>query len=171
MQFETPEDTYKAYKKFLKKGEYKKAYRCLEKMLSENPDDIEILQDIINLCLVHWKKPNLAKPWLLRLAKLRSIWVDYILLSRADAELGHTKQASFYLTKAKKLQKTQPLIDLGAPPRKIFSELKSFIEYKEWQLNNKASIQKVNYEIIKSKQIKSQQKPAGIKKEAPARHG
>ncbi len=46
MLFETPEDTYRAYQRFLKKEEgrrkkeeYKKAYRCLEKMLHEFPDD------------------------------------------------------------------------------------------------------------------------------------
>lgn len=171
VQFETPEDTYRAYKKFLKKGEYKKAYRCLEKMLSEFPDDLDLLQDIINLCLADWEKPDLAKPWLLKLAKLRSLWVDYVLLCRAEAELGNTKQAGSYLTQARKLQKTQSHIHLGAGPGKIFSELKSFIEYKEWQMNTKATIQNSNYEILKSKQIKSHQKPERTKKEDPSRPG
>lgn len=40
MLFETPEDTYNAYQRFLKKKEYRKAYRCLEKMLHEFPEDI-----------------------------------------------------------------------------------------------------------------------------------
>ncbi len=34
MMFETPDDTYKAYQRFLKKREFKKAYHCLERILS-----------------------------------------------------------------------------------------------------------------------------------------
>jgi len=47
MMYETPQDTYNAYTKFLKKKEYRKAYRCLEKMLHEFPYDTDLLMDIM----------------------------------------------------------------------------------------------------------------------------
>lgn len=73
MLFETPEDTYNAYKRFLKKKEYKKAYRCLEKMLHEFPDDTQLLEDIVDLCVFLWEKPEMGRKWLVRLAKSRAL--------------------------------------------------------------------------------------------------
>jgi len=93
MMYETPQDTYNAYTKFLKKKEYKKAYRCLEKMLQEFPDDTDLLMDIINLCLT-WNKPEYGKIWMVRLANTRSLCSDYLLLSHMEAELDWTAPLS-----------------------------------------------------------------------------
>ncbi len=131
MLFETPEDTYNAYKRFLKKKEYRKAYRCLEKILHEFPDDIELMEDIVDLCIFSWQKPEISKQWLIKLAKIRALWIDYMLLSRVEAELGNIKQAKEYLKKSKEMQKTQPRVRSKQEAKKTFSELEGFIKYKE----------------------------------------
>ena len=133
MLFETPEDTYKAYQRFLKKGEFRKAYRCLEKMLQEFPDDESLLADIVDLCINSWKNPQMGRPWLIKLARMRSLWVDYSFLSSVDAELGDFKKAKKYLQIAKELQKkqlraTHPKKD----PKRVFAELEDFIKFREW---------------------------------------
>jgi|GEM_PF-452717 len=132
MLFETPEDTYKAYKRFLKKEEYRKAYRCLEKMLHEFPDDVELMEEIVDLCIFSWQKPEIGKQWLIKLAKIRALWIDYMLLSHVEVELGNISQAKEHLKNSKKLQKTQPWVKTKKGHREIFSELQDFIKYKEW---------------------------------------
>ncbi len=135
MLFETPEDTYNAYNRFLKKGEYKKAYRCLEKMLHEFPDDIQLLEDIVDLCIFLWKKPEIGRPWLIKLANIRSWWLDYMLLSRIEAELGNINKAKEYLKNSKELQKMQPRIKTDTKPKEIFAEIEGFIKFKEWNMS------------------------------------
>src|SRR3990167_9215235 len=130
MMFETPQDTYNAYTKFLKKKEYKKAYSCLEKMLHEFPDHTDLLMDIINLCL-KWNKPEYGKPWMVRLANVRSLCSDYLLLSHMEAELDNITQARKYLQEAKSLHETQPKVSIEKEFTKAFSELKKFIEHRE----------------------------------------
>lgn len=119
MLFETPEDTYNAYQKFLRKKQYKKAYRCLEKMLHVFHDDIDLLEDITELCLLYWDKPDLGKQWLLKLIERRSVWLDYMLLSRLEAEAGNIGPAKEYLKKSKSLQRSQSQIKsaTGTPPK------------------------------------------------------
>ncbi len=131
MLFETPEDTYNAYKRFLKKKEYRKAYRCLEKMLHEFPDDTQLLEDIVDLCVFLWEKPEMGRKWLVRLAKTRSLWLDYMLLSRIEADLENISQAKECLKKAKELQRLQPWVKSRQEAKKIFSEAEGFIKYKE----------------------------------------
>lgn len=135
MLFETPEDTYNAYNRFLKKGEYKKAYRCLEKMLHEFPDDIQLLEDIVDLCIFLWKKPEIGRPWLIKLANIRSWWLDYMLLSRIEAELENINKAKEYLKNSKELQKMQPRIKTDTKPKEIFAEIEGFIKFKEWNMS------------------------------------
>src|SRR4030065_2438943 len=130
MMYETPQDTYNAYTKFLKKKEYKKAYRCLEKMLHEFPDDTDLLMDIVNLCL-KWNKPEYGKPWMVRLANIRSLLSDYLILSHMEAELDNIPQARKYLQEAKSLHDTQPNASMDKEFKKSFSELKKFIEHRE----------------------------------------
>lgn len=142
MLFETPADTYNAYLKFLKKKEYRKAYRCLDKMLNEFPDDTELLGDIIDLCLFSWNKPEMGKPWLLKLIKLREFWLDYILLGRVEAELENIAKAKTYLKRAKELRKTQSWIKGKGEPKKILADLEGFIKFKEWNLLAKAEVQR-----------------------------
>ncbi len=135
MLFETPEDTYNAYNRFLKKGEYKKAYRCLEKMLHEFPEDIQLLEDIVDLCIFLWKKPEIGRPWLIKLANIRSWWLDYMLLSRIEAELENINKAKEYLKNSKELQKMQPRIKTDTKPKEIFAEIEGFIKFKEWNMS------------------------------------
>jgi SNF2 family DNA or RNA helicase len=130
--FETPEDTYKAYQRFLKKKEYKKAYRCLEKMLHEFPDDEQLLEDIVDLCIISWKNPKMGRPWLIKLAKMRSWWLDYSLLSSVEADLENFTKAKEYLQIAKRLQKNQPWGHSKKDPKGAFAELEDFIKFKEW---------------------------------------
>lgn len=135
MLFETPEDTYNAYQKFLRKKQYKKAYRCLEKMLNVFHDDVELLEDITELCLMYWDKPDLGKQWLLRLIGRRAVWLDYMLLSRLEAEAGNIGPAKEYLKKSKSLQKSQSHIKstIDKNPKKIFAGLEEFIKVREWE--------------------------------------
>jgi hypothetical protein len=65
----------------VKKKEYKKAYRCLEKILHDVLDDTVLLLEIVDLCLL-WNKPELVKLWLIKLINIRFFWSDYMLLSR-----------------------------------------------------------------------------------------
>ncbi|MEW6213704.1 MAG: SNF2-related protein [Nitrospirota bacterium] len=134
MLFETPEDTYNAYERFLRKKEYKKAYRCLEKMLHQFPDDISLMDDIVGLCLFEWKNPEMARPWLKKLIDIRNGWIDYANLSRLEAELGNISKAKEYLKKSKELQKRQPWVRSYKGPKKIFSSIEDFIKYKEWDI-------------------------------------
>ncbi|MBI4689527.1 MAG: DEAD/DEAH box helicase [Nitrospirae bacterium] len=134
MLFETPEDTYNAYLKFLKKKEYRKAYRCLEKMLYQFPNDSELLEDIVELCVTSWHKPEMSKPWLIKLAKIRGYWLDYIMLSRVEAALENISKAKGYLEKAKELRNSQPFLKSERSPKMIFEELEGFIKFKEWNL-------------------------------------
>ena len=135
MLFETPEDTYNAYNRFLRKGEYKKAYRCLEKVLHEFPDDLDLLEEIVELCFLKWERPEMAKPWLIKLVNIRSSWLDYMLLSRIEAELENISKAKEFLKESKELQKMQPRIKTGTKPKEIFTELEGFIKFKEWNLS------------------------------------
>lgn len=142
MLFEPPEDTYKAYQKFLKKEEYRKAYRCLEKMLHEFPDDIQLLEEIVDLCVLDWGKADIGKRWLLQLVKQRTVWLDFIKLSSIEAELENFNLSKEYLKKAKALQKTQQWLKSKQETKKIFSDLEGFIAYqeklKEWNAIAKA---------------------------------
>ena len=161
--YETPQDTYNAYTKFLKKQEYKKAYRCLEKMLHEFPDDTDLLMDIINLCLT-WNKPEYGKPWMIRLANTRSLCSDYLLLSHMEAQLDNIPQARKYLQEAKSLHDTQPNVSLEKEFKKSFSELKKVIDNRE-QLIAWKSLQKDEPTVIRDLQKETRktaqtQKPA-----------
>lgn len=135
MLFETPEDTHNAYNRFLRKGEYKKAYRLLEKMLHEFPDDLDLLEEIVELCFLKWERPEMAKPWLIKLANIRSSWLDYMLLSRVEAELENISKTKEFLKKSKELQRIQPKIKSYHPPKKVFTELEGFIKFREWNMS------------------------------------
>ena len=132
MLFETPEDTFKAYLKFLKKEEYKKAYHCLEKMLQEFPKDIELLEIMVQFCIDEWRKPDISRKWLIELTKLRSSWRDYIFLSRAEASLENINPAKEYLMKAKALFKTQASGRVAQDTKHILADTEQLIKLKEW---------------------------------------
>lgn len=141
MLFETPQDTYNAYQKFLKKRQFKKAYRCLEKMLREFPADEELLEDMVDLCVFMWKNSNTGRPWAVKLAKTRSFWIDYVVLGRIEAEMENFKKARECLQLSKKLQKKQPwATDSKRPAKKVFAELEDFIKFREWNVLAKQNI-------------------------------
>ncbi len=140
MIFETPEDTFKAYQRFVKKKNFKKAYRCLEKMLQEFPDDEELLEYMVDLCFVHWGNSKMARPWLQDLISIRTSWVDYASLSRVEAELENVTRAREYLKMAKTLQKKSRLRPPMENPQKIFAEMEDFIKFKEWNILAKQNV-------------------------------
>lgn len=132
MQFETPADTYKAYQKFLKKEDYKKAYQCLEKVIHEFSDEVELLDEMVELCLDKWNKPDLARKWLLELIKYRQKWLDYIFLSRTEAFLGNINNANEYLEKARDLYDLHGSAMPKGEVSKLFIGVFQFIKQKEW---------------------------------------
>jgi SNF2 family DNA or RNA helicase len=155
--FETPDDTYKAYQRFLKKREFKKAYHCLEKMLSEFPDDEMLLEDIIDLCVIIWNNPKLGRPWLIKLAKMRSLWSDYTLLSHVEAELDNFTKTREYLQTAKQLQKRQPLARHSKmDPKRVFAGLEDFIKFKEWNALAKKAVESSEFRVKSDKKEKLQ---------------
>ena len=91
--FRTPEDTYRAYERFLRRREFKKACKCLENLLRQFPHDEALLVDMVNLTCSQWQNYEVAKPWLLRLVEMRPHWKEYALLSRGEAQLGNVVQA------------------------------------------------------------------------------
>ncbi|MCK5503882.1 MAG: DEAD/DEAH box helicase, partial [Thermodesulfovibrionia bacterium] len=152
MMFETPGDTYKAYERFLKKREFKKAYRCLEKMLHEFPEDEMLLEDITDLCIVSWENSKMGRPWLTKLAKMRSLWIDYSLLSHIETELENFTKAREYLQTAKRLQKKQS----WAPhpkknPKRVFAELEGLIKFKEWNAITKKRVESSDVRVKNEK--------------------
>lgn len=132
MLYEDPEHTYRTYQKFLKKGEYRKAYKLLEKIIKEFPDDEMLLTEMVDLCLKHMDEPGLGRPWLKKLARLTSYWRLYALLGETEALLGNIPKAEEYLDLAKKLQKEQSTGFFGKRDEKKFlSEAKGFIKFHE----------------------------------------
>ncbi|MBI5408504.1 MAG: DEAD/DEAH box helicase [Nitrospirae bacterium] len=157
MLFETPEDTYNAFQKFLKKGEHKKAYRCLEKMLHEFPNDTELLEDIVDLCVFDWKKLDLGKQWLNKLIKIRPSWLDYMLLGHVEADLRNISSARECLKKSKSLQRTQPFLKLkGKEPKEAFTELEEYIKFQEWNELAKKTVESEKLRVKSEKKERVQ---------------
>ena len=143
MLFRTSEDTYRAYERFLRKRNFKKAYQCLESLLHQFPGDEALLVDIVNLAYSDWDNYGMARPWLIKLTQSRSVWRDYLLLSRGEARLGNGTRAREYLNRAKEL------LDKRGSPRDRkeakadFSEVEDWIKYCEWKLLSKPKVEKI----------------------------
>jgi SNF2 family DNA or RNA helicase len=143
MLFRTPEDTYRAYERFLRKRNFKKAYQCLESLLHQFPGDEALLVDIVNLAYFDWDNYEMARPWLIKLAQSRFIWRDYLLLSRGEARLGNGLRAREYLNRSKEL------LDKRGSPRDrreaktAFLEVEDWIKYSEWKLLSKPKVEKI----------------------------
>lgn len=133
MLFRTPEDTYRAYQRFIKKGNFKKAYQCLEKLLHQFPDDEGLMAEIVNLSIFNWGKYEMARPWLMKLTKIRSLWEDYALLCRGEAQLGNNSRAREYLNRAKELLKKEPSPREKREAKVIFSEIEDWMKLNEWR--------------------------------------
>ncbi|MBM4331396.1 MAG: ATP-dependent helicase [Deltaproteobacteria bacterium] len=131
MLFRTHEDTYQAYQRFAEKGNFKKAYHCLESLLSQFPRDVQLITEIVNFSLFEWGKYEMARPWLITLTKIRSFWADYALLSRGEADLGNNRQARKYLEQAKELLPKQPSAEDKRKARETFAYIESRLEYND----------------------------------------
>lgn len=130
MLFETSKDTFKAYNRFLRKKDYKKAYRCLEKLHHQFPEDLEIIVNMAELCIFKWNKPDIGKKWLVKLANIRSQWLDYVLLSETELELKNIEGARNYFKIAKRLQRKQPWLKGKFDPKELLAGLESNIKYE-----------------------------------------
>lgn len=140
--FKTPDETYDTYKRFLNNGHYPKAYKCLENLLRQFPDDDELLDEMVILCINLWHKPELARPWLLNITRRHARWYDYIILSETEAELGNFANAKKYFKTAIELNLNQPLGKNKKETQKIFSKTEKFIKYYEWKFTNQSAATK-----------------------------
>jgi len=131
--FRTPDDTYRAYERFLRQRNFRKAYKCLENLLHQFPGDEALLVDIVNLAYLEWRNYEMARPWLLQLSKMRSLWRDYALLGRGEAQSGNIRQARDYLGKAKELLEKRASPSEKREAKAAFSEIDDLIRYNEWR--------------------------------------
>lgn len=130
--FRDPDETYRAYQRFLKRNEPEKAYRCLERLLKQFPDDIGLLGDIVTLAVSQLQNSTLARPWLVQRIKIASYWSDYVLLSRIEAQDGNLVKAKEHLAIATKLQKQQRfLMDSPREAREALDRTRDFIRLQE----------------------------------------
>ncbi|MBU2262503.1 MAG: DEAD/DEAH box helicase [Proteobacteria bacterium] len=121
-----------AYHHYLRKGDYKKAARSLEWLISQYPKDIEPVLEIIDFAVNRIWEPELARKWLLRLIRMRTFWLDYALLGKIEAQLDSLNRARECLSMAKILQKKQPAIrPEDTSPRELFKEVEDIIKYRE----------------------------------------
>lgn len=134
--FNTPDDTYNLYKRFLNNGHYQKAYKCLENLLRQFPEDDQLLDEMIGLCINSWRNPKLARPWLLKAAKQHSSWRDYLLLSKIEAEFGEISTSKHYFKRALEIKLNQPIAKDDKKKQGLFSDAEKFIKYCEWNRAN-----------------------------------
>src|SRR3989304_3336043 len=141
--FRPPEDTYRAYERFLRKRNFRKAYQCLESLLHQFPDHEAFLVDLVNLAYFEWDNYEAARPWLVKLTRLRSFLKDYLLLSEGEAKHGDIVKAKKYLEEARSI------LERGASARER-KEAKAFllrqedlIKSYEWRFASKAKINQV----------------------------
>jgi len=126
------DDPVEAYHHYLRKGDYRKAARTLEYLISQYPKDIEPVLTIIDLAVNRLWEPELARKWLLRLIRMRTSWMDYALLGKVEAELDNLHRAREYLSTAKILQKKHPKVLLDKKnPRELIREVEDTIKYRE----------------------------------------
>lgn len=131
--YQDPEETYRAYDKCLRKQEFLKAYRCLERLLKEFPHDQSLLQEIIALCLGRMNNPALARPWVMKRIRLAPSWDDYALLSEIEAKTGQIAKAKEYLELAGKLQKKQQgARHCGGDAKTILSHARDILKLEEY---------------------------------------
>ena len=131
-----PENTIKAYERFIRKENYAKAYQCLQSLLRDFPSDEWLLQKIIDLCLVNLDHPDLARRWLKQIIKVRTSWVDYLLLSDIASARLDDKEALAYLAKTKKLISNLPS-PLKAQAQEHFRKSQSLVQITQrlWRQN------------------------------------
>ncbi|MGH7797954.1 MAG: DEAD/DEAH box helicase [Candidatus Binatia bacterium] len=127
-----PDEIYRTYQKFRRRNELAKAYRCLESLVKQFPDDPDLLSEIVELALGQIRDPNLARPWVIRRVKLFSYWRDYALLSEIEAVSGNLPKAKENLALAIKLQKRQhTLADTRREIKEALDRARNFIRLQE----------------------------------------
>ena len=127
-----PDEIYRTYQKFRRRNELAKAYRCLESLVKQFPDDPDLLSEIVELALDRIRDPNLARPWVIRRLKLCSYWRDYALLSEIEAVSGNLPKAKENLVLATKLQKRQGwLMDTPREVREALDRARNVIRLQE----------------------------------------
>ncbi|MDO9349613.1 MAG: SNF2-related protein, partial [Deltaproteobacteria bacterium] len=136
-------DTYRAYERFLRKRNFRKAYQCLESLLQQFPGEEALLVDIVNLAYFDWDNYGIARPWLIKLAQIRSVWRDYLLLSRGEARLGNGPRAREYLNRAKELLDKRGSPQDRKEAKAAFGEVEDWIKYWEWKLLSKPKVEKI----------------------------
>jgi superfamily II DNA or RNA helicase len=130
--FKDPQETYEAYQRFLRRDQPEKAYRCLERLLKQFPDDMELLDQILALAMDRMRNPKLARTWLLRRIKIASHWHDHALLGQIEAEIGNLTKAKEHLSIATKLQKQQRgLTHSPKRARELIDQTGAFIRLQE----------------------------------------
>jgi superfamily II DNA or RNA helicase len=131
-----PTETYKAYQKFYRRREFDKAYRCLEKLLKEFPDDLQLLAEIARLAIRDMGEPNLGRSWVIRRIKLAGYWLDYLLLSQIEAITGKLTEAKQNLAIAIKQQRRQRFLpESPEEVKKSFDRTRAVIrlqEHNQW---------------------------------------
>ena len=131
-----PDEIYRTYQKFCKRNEFDKAYRCLENLVKQFPNDLELLDEIVALALGQMRDPNLARPWVMHRIKLLSYWRDYALLSEIEAATGRLTKARENLALATKLQKRQrTLADTRREIKDVLDRARNLIrlqEHNQW---------------------------------------
>lgn len=127
-----PDEIYRTYQKFRRRNELVKAYRCLESLVKQFPNDPDLLSEIVELALGRICDPNLARPWVIRRVKLFSYWRDYALLSEIEAVSGDLRKAKENLVLATKLQKRQGLLmDSRQEVREALDRARNVIRLQE----------------------------------------
>jgi hypothetical protein len=131
-----PDEIYRTYQKFRRRNELAKAYRCLESLVKQFPDDPDLLSEIVELALDRIRDPNLARPWVMHRIRLLSYWRDYALLSEIEAATGHLTKARENLALATKLQKRQRTVaDTRREIKETLDRARDFIrlqEHNQW---------------------------------------
>lgn len=142
MLLKDPEDIYHDYERFLRKKDFARAYQRLETLSRELPKDEDLMQRLVEVCLTGLQRPDKAKHWLKRLIAVRSLWCDYLMLSRVCVDLKDLPQAKENLKKAKDLLKKASFSTKDKKEAMknctAVEELISYIEHCEQQKVNPA---------------------------------
>lgn len=165
---EDPEYIIKSFYKFIKKGELKKAYHCLEKLIKLCPGDIELLIEIVILCM-DMKEHKLVKYWLLKKMELEKDWQDYLCLAPVEAELGNIDRAKEYLLTAEKLkkQKKNETFDNRYSLESI-SFIHNFVYFREHEIERKYQKPSVDVKYNVTRNVENKKITQKKQKETPA---
>ncbi|HLD69446.1 MAG TPA: SNF2-related protein [Candidatus Omnitrophota bacterium] len=130
MMDRTPDDTLRAYERFLRRKEYEKAYCCLENLLKEFPADEELLENIIWLCLNSFNRPYFAQRWLLQIIKIRTFLPDYLALSHLEATHGNINKAKQYLATCREFLRPFPSVKQKKKFENSCNEVQQIIAFR-----------------------------------------